>query len=285
MLRASTIQLLRFHFSFFLLPVYLFALSQAHQIEVRSALLVFLILHLLVYPASNGYNSYMDRDQGPIGGLQKPMQPTRQLFHATLVLDAAAVVLSLLVDLRFALCILFYILASRAYSYRGIRLKQYPITGFLTVFLFQGAVIYYSTVVGAGSGEKISWLALLAASLLIGASYPLTQIYQHEADAADGVVTISSLLGKRGSFLFSGIQFGLATAILYFLFRNSGGLWKWQLFLLYMLPVVLFFCYWWYQVWHDETRADFRNSLRMNLMATACMTLYFSTLIIIKHFE
>jgi 1,4-dihydroxy-2-naphthoate polyprenyltransferase len=285
LLQASTIQLLRFHFSFFLLPVYLFALSQIEDIQAGKALLVFFILHLLIYPASNGYNSYMDRDAGPIGGLRKPMQPTRQLFQATLVMDIAAVVLSVIVHPMLALCILFYILASRAYSYRGIRLKRYPITGFFTVFVFQGAVIYYSTWFGAGGFTAVPWLGMLAASLLIGASYPLTQIYQHREDAADGVVTISSMLGKRGSFLFSGIQFGMATVILYLLFRNTGRLWQWQLFLLYMFPVVLFFCYWWYQVWHDESKADFRNSLRMNLMATACMTLYFSTLILINHFE
>ena len=263
----------------------MFALSQLERVDLGNTLLVFFILHLLVYPASNGYNSYMDRDVGPIGGLRKPMQPTRQLFYATLVMDMAALLLSLAVNPVFALCILFYILASRAYSYRGIRLKRYPVTGFLTVFLFQGAVVYYSAARGAGQLDQVPWLAMLSASLLIGASYPLTQIYQHEDDAADGVVTISRLLGKRGSFVFSGTQFLVATWILHLLFEKNGGLWQWQLFLLFMLPVVLFFCYWWYQVWHDESRADFRNSLRMNLTATACMTLYFSTLILIKHFE
>ncbi|MFI5187293.1 MAG: prenyltransferase, partial [Chitinophagales bacterium] len=63
MLRRSTIQLLRFHFSLFLLPVFLFALSQLNTINWQNAAIVFFILHVLVYPASNGYNSYMDRDQ------------------------------------------------------------------------------------------------------------------------------------------------------------------------------------------------------------------------------
>src|SRR5215203_4561914 len=54
MLHRSTIQLLRFHFSLFLLPVYLFALSQAPTIDLKNAVLSFFILHLLVYPSSNG---------------------------------------------------------------------------------------------------------------------------------------------------------------------------------------------------------------------------------------
>ena len=76
MLQKSTIQLLRFPFSFFLLPVYLFALSQVPSPHWGHALLIFFILHLLVYPASNGYNSYMDRDESSIGGIKQPLQPT-----------------------------------------------------------------------------------------------------------------------------------------------------------------------------------------------------------------
>src|SRR6478609_4904064 len=87
MLQRSTIQLLRFHFSFFLLPVFLFALSQSPTINWRNAILVFVILHLLVYPSSNGYNSYMDRDETPIGGLASPLQPTKQLFYVSIVMD------------------------------------------------------------------------------------------------------------------------------------------------------------------------------------------------------
>ncbi|HJY22503.1 MAG TPA: hypothetical protein VJ279_06435, partial [Hanamia sp.] len=87
----STLQLLRFHFSFFLMPVYWFALSQVSDINWRDAALIFIILHLLVYPASNGYNSFMDKDTSPIGGVKNPMQPTKQLFTITLIMNVAAI--------------------------------------------------------------------------------------------------------------------------------------------------------------------------------------------------
>jgi 1,4-dihydroxy-2-naphthoate octaprenyltransferase len=79
MIKASTLQLLRFPFSLFLAPVFFFALSQVENIHWLHCSLVFFILHLLVYPASNGYNSYMDRDETAIGGIAV-LQPTRQLF-------------------------------------------------------------------------------------------------------------------------------------------------------------------------------------------------------------
>lgn len=287
-MRYSTLQLLRFHFSLFLLPVYLFALSQVPVIHWPHAAFAFIILHLLVYPASNGYNSYMDRDETPIGGLARPLQPTRQLFHTTLAMDILAVILSLLLlNPVFAVCILFYILASRAYSYRKIRLKRFPVAGFLTVIVFQGAVIFFS-VYSACADPGTNYVPLLPciiASMLIGALYPLTQVYQHEADVKDGVTTLSYLLGLKGTFVFSGLLFTIAAVCFYFLFRAQDQLNSFYLFLTVTLPVVLFFCYWMVGVWRNGEAANFKNSLLMNLVSTLCTILFFSLLIYNRHIE
>lgn len=285
MIHRSTIQLLRFHFSFFLLPVYLFALSQVKPIVGFHAIGVFLILHLLVYPSSNGYNSYMDRDKTSIGGLKNPLQPTRQLFYTTVVMDLIAIASSIFISIYFALGILLYILTSRAYSFRKIRLKKYPIIGFLTVFVFQGAFIFFITYHAVSKQQilDIPLLHCLISSLLIGALYPLTQIYQHEEDKKDGVITISYLLGKRRTFVFSISLFLAATFLLYLLFhqRNQLNFFNW--YLLLMFPVVLFFMFWMMKVWRDEKAANFKNSLTMNLLATLCTTIFFITLIMANH--
>jgi 1,4-dihydroxy-2-naphthoate octaprenyltransferase len=285
MLLRSTIQLLRFHFSLFLVPVYLFALSQSAQINWVNAVYVFAILHLLVYPSSNGYNSYMDRDQTPIGGLANPMQPTKQLFYISVLMDIIAVAFSIFISPLFAMGILLYILASRAYSYRGIRLKKFPFIGFFTVFVFQGSIIFSFVylAVQSSQGTAIPWMPAVASSFLIGALYPLTQIYQHKEDKADGVISISYFLGKRGSFLFSMMLFLSAAAVLFIWFNKTSQHRFFYLFLLITLPVVFFFLYWMRKVWQDEAAADFKNSLRMNVIATFSTTVYFLTLIIIKH--
>ena len=282
MWQRSTLQLLRFHFSLFLLPVFLFALSQVSRPYTGKALLLFFIWHLLVYPASNGYNSYMDRDVSPIGGLKKPLQPSRELFYVTVLMNALAIVLAISVSVSFAAWVTVYILASQAYSWRGIRLKKYPVIGFLTVFIFQGAVVYLATY-NALEGKLPSYLPPLIASLLIGALYPLTQIYQHEADRADGVTTISYLAGKRGSFILSGVLFGAATAALFFFLRGQNKEEQFYIFLLCTAPVVLFFVYWMVAVWRNEKKASFQNSLAMNLVATLCTTVYFSIILILNH--
>ena len=227
----------------------------------------------------------MDRDATPIGGLAHPLQPTRQLFFVSLLMDVISVLASFLISTIFAVGILLYILASRAYSYRGIRLKQYPFAGFLTVFIFQGAVIFWLTYHGAHTDLTLSvpLVPLLISSCLIGALYPLTQIYQHAEDKRDGVVTISAAFGKRGTFVLSIVLFVLAAGLLLSWFRSRNELNLFYIFLLVTLPVVSFFLYWMIKVYRDERAADFAHSLRMNVIATFCTAGYFATLIILKH--
>ena len=155
MLSASTIKLLRLPFAIFLSPLYFFALSQVKQIDWGKAVLVFIILHFLVYPASNGYNSYMDRDTKSIGGLEKPPAPSRQLYLTTIVLDIAAIILGFFVTPLFGFLMPLYIGASKAYSYRGIRLKKFPVIGYLTVIIFQGAFTFWLVYYGSSTEHPL----------------------------------------------------------------------------------------------------------------------------------
>lgn len=224
----------------------------------------------------------MDKDQTPIGGLSAPMQPTRQLFMASILMDLAAVIASLFISRIFALGILIYITVSRAYSYRGIRLKKFPIIGFLTVFIFQGAVIFFITyhAVRAQSYVVVPILPCLISSCLIGALYPLTQIFQHVEDRKDSVQTISMLLGIRGTFIFSMLFFVTATSLLYIHYGQKGQSNHFLYFLLIMFPVVLFFIYWMVKAWDNEHEANFSNSMRMNVLSTCCTAIFFLTILI-----
>jgi len=286
-IERSTVQLLRLPFSIFLMPVYWFALSQVIPRDWGRALLVFVILHLLVYPASNGYNSYMDRDTDPIGGLQHPLQPTRQLFLVTLGMDILAVFLGLVIGWYFAAGLLIYVLASRAYSYRGIRLKKYPITGWLTVVSCQGALVFFLVYQGshplsAGAESLQAPIeGMIVSSLLLGGFYPLTQIYQFEADRRDGVRTLSMILGYRGSFVFTGILYIVAFFILAHYFLSTLQDKEFYVLATCMLPVVVYFLVWAVRVWKDPGQASYANSIRMNLLGSICLNLGFILVLII----
>jgi 1,4-dihydroxy-2-naphthoate octaprenyltransferase len=284
MIDRNTIKLLRIPFSLLLMPVFLLALSQIDTpFSWMDAFIPFAIIHLLIYPASNGYNSYIDRDEGSIGGIEKPPMPTIALFYVTLAMDILAVLLSFfLVNPPFALCILTCIAASRAYSARQIRLKKYAVLGFLVVAFFQGAFTFYMTHLGISKAflpiNAVNLWVLAACSLQIAGVYPLTQIYQHEQDLADGVTTISYKLGYRGTFIFSGIMFGLCNVCYFMYFNHIDKINNFYIIQLFFIPIVSFFVYWFLQVLKNTENANFKNTMYMNLIAAICMNICFIVL-------
>lgn len=283
MLHRSTIVLLRIPFSFFLMPVFFFALSGLPAINWSKALLVFVILHLIMYPASNGYNSYMDRDIESIGLLEKPPPPTRELFYLTVLLDCLAILLSSFVNILFTVCIVVNILASHAYSFRKIRLKKYPVVGFLTVVIFQGSLTYLMSYYGSAFTDptKVPWDGMVISALLFGGFYPLTQIYQHEQDIRDGVRTISYVLGINGTFVFSASLYLAAEGALFLYFRKVNIV-DFYLLQLFFSPIVIYFVAWWISVRENKSHADFRRAMRMNLIAAISMNAAFIIILVMN---
>ncbi len=287
MISASTFKLLRLPFSFFLSPLYFFALSQVPQIDWIKAILVFIVLHFLVYPASNGYNSYMDRDTDSIGGLEHPPAPSRELFRLTIVMDIAAIILGFIIDPVFGMIMPLYIGASKAYSYRGIRLKKYPVIGYLTVIVFQGALTFWLVYYGsqAEAVSAVPWQGMVIAALLIGGFYPLTQIYQHQQDLDDGVKTISYILGYNGTFWFCTIIYLLAWVFMAQFFISTNQEDKLLLVSIFFIPIIVFFMKWWLAVRKDQDAANFKNTMKMNWLAAICTNLAFIILLCWRYFE
>jgi 1,4-dihydroxy-2-naphthoate octaprenyltransferase len=269
------------------MPVYWFALFFIKDINILNAVLIFFIIHILVYPSSNGYNSYMDRDTTSIGGIEKPLQPTNQLFVFTVIMDMLSVLLSLIISPLTAACIFIYIMSSRLYSYRTIRLKKYPIIGYLIVILNQGGLIFFTVFYAANENihAVVPWMGIVCASLLIGGFYPITQIYQHKEDASDNVKTISMMLGKRGTFIFCAIIYAVAFSLLFVYFSSVSKLFLFGVLSLFFLPVLIYFTVWFLQVNKNADNADFKHTMRMNKIASTCTNLAFITLLILNRLD
>ncbi|MGI4872756.1 MAG: UbiA family prenyltransferase [Janthinobacterium lividum] len=281
----NALPLLRIPFSLFLMPIFWFGLSALPGpfSWVRAAG-VFAILHLLVYPASNGYNSYYDRDEGSIGGLKTPPKVTPALLHLVYLFDALAVLGALLLGWRFAALVVVYLLVSKAYSYEGIRLKKYPLLSTLVVVVFQGSFTFLMTQVGVGTAHlfaKTNLLLALVSTLFLCGSYPLTQIYQHQEDARRGDRTLSLRLGIRGTFIFAaaGLLTGaLAMGLAYWL---RGELRNLLIFLVATGPVVALFGRWAWLAWHNPALANFEWTMRMNQVSSLCLSAAFIAMLVL----
>jgi len=285
----DTIKLMRIPFSFFLMPVFFFALSQVKEINWANAVICFFVLHFFIYPASNGYNSYMDNDETPIGGLEHPPMPTKNLFYTSILFDVIGLSLSFLISTLFFLAVLVYLLASRAYSWKGIRLKKFPILGFLTVIFFQGAFTFwmvYTAISKSAVEMNISiLLVLIGCSFLIAGVYPLTQVYQHKEDKASGDITISYKLGILGTFIFTALMFIISNVFLYRYFYSIQNQNHFILFQIFLFPVILYFISWFLKVLKDKSQASFKNTMRMNFIASTSLNICFIFLLILNNIK
>lgn len=287
-MKRSTWLHLRLPFSFFLLPIYLFALVVTPVMLSFPSWSMFIILHLLLYPASNGFNSYFDKDKQSIGALKNPPPVSRELYYTALWLDLAAILWGLLIRWETGLMIFIYGMISKAYSHPSIRLKKYPLIGWLAAGLFQGAFTFlmvYLTITGASLQQLLAPEIILPAALstmLLWGSYPMTQVYQHEEDASRGDLTLSRNLGIRGTFLFTAGSFLMADLgfIYYFIkFQSSALAWGFQLIL---IPIFGYFLWWLVVVWSREHEANFRNTMRLNLISALCLNTFFGIWILVS---
>lgn len=279
----STLLHLRFPFSYFLLPVYLFALCQSPDFTADRLLWSFLLIHLFLYPASNGYNSYFDKDEQSIGGLRNPPKVNVSLYWAALVLDVAAIALAVQkIGFLFAVMLFIYGLASKAYSHPLVRLKKYPFGGWLVTGFFQGFFTFLMSYVGINHAEGVNLFqakVLIPAaltSIMLWGNYPMTQVYQHEEDAKHGDNTLSLRLGVRGTFIFVQLVFGLAAAGFVWFFLKYYNTHFAYGFLLALAPVVGYFTYWFLVIWRNERKADYSHTMWLNFISATCLNVYFS---------
>ncbi len=278
---------LRFLFSILLMPVFLLAFTQAENSNLTNAILIFLILHLLVYPSSNGYNSLMDNDTGSIGGIKHPPKVPKEMMYVSIFLDALSLILCIMYfDKMVGLLVLGYILASRAYSYRKIRLKKYAIIGYLTVTIFQGPIVYLITKFAIDAQAiltNVDYVLMVISFLIIGAGYPLSQIYQHKQDREDGVNTISMKCGIKGTFILSGLLFFIqASLMVYYFYFLKHDQFSLILYFSCLLPVFFIFNKWMVSTFKNIENANFENTMLMNKAGAIAINIFF-ILITIKH--
>jgi 1,4-dihydroxy-2-naphthoate octaprenyltransferase len=68
---------------------------------------------------------------------------------------------------------------------------------------------------------------------------------------------------------------GIALSALAFFFLSSLEIKEFTLLSTCLLPVLVYFIVWAVQVWRNPSRADFRNTMNMNIIASCCTSIGF----------
>lgn len=288
MISKSTLLHLRIPFSVFLMPVFLFALGISINPSGFRIVLTFLVLHLFIYPASNAYNSFFDKDEKSIGGLKHPPAVEKDLHTTSLVFEGAGILLALFISWQFTVMVFIYGVISKAYSHPSIRIKKYPWLSWLIAGIFQGFFTFWMCCIALNdSGFNVIlqadiFIAAVLTTLILMGFYPLTQIYQHEEDNKRGDLTVSCLLGIRGTFIFSAAVFLVAIPGFLVYFKWFFGWQLFYLFLLFIAPVLAYFTWWFLKIIKNPATADYTHTMRLSVISSVSLSTFFILLYFAK---
>jgi 4-hydroxybenzoate polyprenyltransferase len=214
---------LRLHYHFFLLSGgYLLGGFLAGTMDAANYILQFLNVHILLYGGATAYNSYWDRDTGPIGGLKNPPKMTRWMHPASLLLMFIALLFALPQGLLYSTILLISLITFWLYSTPHARWKQHPILSLIAIAVSTGITsVILGTLAAGGSIQTLPVLsATLGATLILLSMYPVSQVFQIAEDQQRGDQTFAVRYGITGvrrffsiSFLFGlmGIIYGVST--------------------------------------------------------------------------
>jgi 1,4-dihydroxy-2-naphthoate octaprenyltransferase len=191
-----------------LAPIYLFgALVGAESAGVARPLsdpgvwLGALSLHVFLYGGTTAFNSYYDRDEGPVGGMLHPPPVDAGLLPFSLAVQAVGLALTLPVGPAFTGAWLLLFAVFTAYSHPSVRLKARPGPALAAIALGQGAVGFalgwLTLAPPVGLATPASALRMAVTALIVTGLYIVTQSYQVAEDRARGDRTLPVLLGPR----------------------------------------------------------------------------------------
>lgn len=195
----------------------------------------FLSVHVLLFGGVTVYNSYWDRDTGPIGGLRRPPPLAPWTLPGAWLLQACGLALAVPVSPAFpwvyAASMLFFWLYSRP----GIRWKGRPLLSLVAIGASTGVCGFLLGYLHArpGAPSAAAVLGTAGTACVIVSLFPLSQIYQVGEDVSRRDLTFAARYGVAGvraayrilfaagiAFLAAG--FGLLHAWLGWLFLAVG---------------------------------------------------------------
>ena len=123
-MNKSILHHLRIPFSLYLMPVFAFAACQYPFTDIKTLVISFLAIHLFLYPADNGYNSWFERRTGRYASLRNmpPVHPG--LLLVSIIFDIIGLLLAMLVSWQFALIIVHLWCCFQSFQRSGYPFKK-----------------------------------------------------------------------------------------------------------------------------------------------------------------
>lgn len=208
---------LRLHYQFFILSGgYLIAALFADSVKWDQFGLQFLNVHVLLFGGATAYNSWWDKDEGPIGGLKSPPKMSTWMWPASMLMQYVGLAWAMTVGWNYALIYAVSMLFFWLYSTPLARWKGKPVLSIVAIGVSTGTNSFFLGYLAAG-GYPITFsedLIAIGVAAIILSLYPVSQIYQTEVDERRGDRTFAVRFGIKGVKWFFSVLFLIGASIL-----------------------------------------------------------------------
>lgn len=278
-LRHPYFRHLRLSFNLLLTPIFLWGVLLAGgNLGNWDFWLAYLSLHIFLYGGTTAFNSYYDKDEGPIGGMLEPPPVDKGLLWFSLLVQALGLPLALGVNGRFSLAWLLLFLIAGAYSHPLTRWKANPYGALLAVALGQGALGFVTGWLVARPNwsslfEPDALLGMFTTALIVTGLYIVTQSYQTLEDAKRGDRTISVILGPSKALYLATVLLALGGSILLLKLLSFSLIWTLVLSLVFLamgLSLVL-----WARTFDENSvKANFLRAMRTTSLSSSALSFF-----------
>lgn len=210
---------LRLHYQFFILSGgYLLSALFVEENNWQQFWTQFLNVHVLLFGGATAYNSFWDKDEGPIGGLKSPPKMTNWMWLVSLAIQFIGLAWAYTIGLSYFLIYLCSLILFWLYSTPLARWKGKPLLSLIAIGISTGTNSFLLGYL-AGGEPKLTFsegAIAFGVACIILSLYPASQIFQVEEDRKRGDVTFAMKYGLRIVRIFYSIMFLIGASILSF---------------------------------------------------------------------
>lgn len=167
----------------------------------------------MLFGGATAYNSYWDKDKGPIGGLKSPPKMSSWMWFTSIFIQAIGLMLAIFAGSLFVGFYALSMLLFWLYSTPHARWKGSPVKSVIAIGISTGTNSLLMGYLSAGMNALDFPIvcAALGVAFVILSLYPTSQLYQMEEDLKRGDRTFAIAYGFDGvyTFFFLTFFFGL----------------------------------------------------------------------------
>lgn len=200
---------LRLHYQFLLLSGgFLLGGLMADTMNTIQFWVQFLNVHILLFGGATAFNSYWDKDEGPIGGLKNPPKMSRWMRPVSILMMLMGWAWSYMIGAAYFSVFGISLILFWLYSTPLARWKGHPVLSMIAIAFSTGFNSVLLGAIAAGGSITVPVVSAAAgASLILLSLYPVSQIYQIEEDKKRGDRTFAGTFGIEGVRTFYKIAY------------------------------------------------------------------------------